>query len=231
MDRIGMGRRVCFKTIYDWAHRVWQSRKLLLRFQGRPRFAYGERKGAWQADKRHISERPKIVEKKVRAGDWEGDLVHGVKDDSRHSFLTLVDRASGANIVRKVQTLSPRVMAEIVRLALKQRPVHTLTFDNGIEFAHHKTMEKTMGCKVFFTDTNSPQQRGANENFNGLLRQFYPKGQSLRHVTQEEVDRVSDLLNSRPRKRLDFRTPREVFAELAGVSKYSLRRSRDRRSK
>ena len=131
--------------------------------------------------------------------------------------------------MKKVQTLKPRVIAEIIRLALKNRPVKTITFDNGIEFAHHKTMEKSLDCDVYFTDVRSPQQRGSNENFNGLLRQYYPKGQSLRHVTQEQVDAVSDRLNSRPRKRLGFRTPGEVFAELAGVSKYTLKRGRKKR--
>jgi transposase, IS30 family len=226
---LGIPFPVCFKTIYAWAHRGWQQRKLLLRQQGRHRLAFGERKSAWEPEKRHITERPKNVEKRSRAGDWEGDLVHGTQDDSRHAFLTLVDRASGANVMRKVQTLKPRIMAEIVRLALKGRPAHTITFDNGIEFAHHKTMEKTTGSKVYFTDVRSPQQRGSNENFNGLLRQYYPKGQSLRHVTQEQVDELSDRLNSRPRKRLGFRTPREVFAELAGVSKYTLKRKRPKR--
>lgn len=214
---------VSMKTIYDWAHRAWQQRKLLLRFQGRHRFAFGERKKAWEPEKRHITERPKKVEKRTRAGDWEGDLVHGTQDDSRHAILTLVDRASGTNAFHKVQTLKPRAMAEIVRIALKNRPVHTITFDNGVEFAHHKTMEKKLRCKVYFTDPRSPQQRGSNENLNGLIRQYYPKGQSLRHVTQEQVQEVSDRLNSRPRKRLGFRTPREVFAELAGASKYTLR--------
>jgi transposase, IS30 family len=227
---LGLPFPVCFKTIYAWVHRGWQQRKLLLHFQGRHRLARGERKNAWEPEKRHITERPKNVEKRTRAGDWEGDLVHGSQDDSRHAILTLVDRASGVNVMRKVQTLKPRVIAEIVRLALKGRPVHTITFDNGVEFAHHKTMEKTTGSKVYFTDVRSPQQRGSNENFNGLLRRpYYPKGESLRHITQEHVDGVSDRLNSRPRKRLGFRTPREVFAELAGVSKYTLKRRRKKR--
>lgn len=217
-------RRVCHKTIYNWIERDWQGRKTYLRHKGRPRFAFGERKRAWQKDKRHISERPKIVEKRARAGDWEGDLVHGSKDDSRHALLTLVDRKAGVVVGHKVQTLKPHLMAHIVKIALAGRPVHTLTFDNGIEFAHHKTMEKLIGCKVYFTDVNSPQQRGSNENTNGLLREFFPKGQSLRHVTQEQVDRVCDLLNSRPRKRLGYRAPRDVFAELTGLSRYRLRK-------
>lgn len=87
MERSHRIRRVCHKTVYDWIHRKWQSRKAYLRHRGRPRFAYGERKSAWEKDKRHISTRPAIVEKRCRVGDWEGDLVHGNMDDSRHSIL------------------------------------------------------------------------------------------------------------------------------------------------
>jgi IS30 family transposase len=224
INRVGHIRTVCRQAIYEWVHRDWQTRKLYLRFKGRPRVKYGERKGSWQPHKRHISERPQIVEKRRRAGDWEGDLVHGSKDDSRHALLTLVDRFSGLNAAWKVRTLSARVMAHYVDIALRRFPVHTITFDNGFEFGHHKTMEKLLDCKVYFTDVNSPEQRGSNENFNGLLREYFPKGKSLAHVTQEEVDRVSDILNRRPRKRLGFECPRDVFAAMTGISKYNLRR-------
>ena len=84
--RAGHIRSLCHQTIYDWIHRRWQSRKTYLRFKGRPRVPYGAGKRFWQPHKRHISERPLIVEKRRRVGDWEGDLVHGVKDDSRHAF-------------------------------------------------------------------------------------------------------------------------------------------------
>jgi len=224
IKRGGHMRNVSRQAIYEWVHRQWQTRKMYLRHKGRPRVRYGERKNAWQPHKRHISERPKVVERRRRTGDWEGDLVHGSKDDSRHALLTLVDRATGLNVVWKVQTLSARVIAHIVDIALRRFPVHTITFDNGFEFGHHKTMEQLLDCKVYFTDTHSPEQRGSNENFNGLLREFFPKGKSLAHVTQIEVDRVSDILNRRPRKRLGFECPRDVFAEMSGISKYNLRR-------
>jgi IS30 family transposase len=224
IGRAGHMRKICRQAIYEWVHREWQTRKTYLRFKGRPRVKYGEKKNSWQPQKRHISERPAIVEKRRRTGDWEGDLVHGCKDDSRHALLTLVDRATGLNIVWKVQTLNARVMAHIIEIALRRFPVHTITFDNGFEFGQHKTMEELIGCKVYFTDVNSPEQRGSNENFNGLLREFFPKGKSLAHVTQAEVDRVSDILNRRPRKRLGFECPRDVFAQMSGMSKYILRR-------
>jgi IS30 family transposase len=108
-------------------------------------------------------------------------------------------------------------------LALRGLPVHTITFDNGFEFGHHKTIEKLLKCQVYFTDVNSPQQRGANENFNGLVREFFPKGVSLAHVTQEDCKRVAIILNRRPRKRLGYDCPRNVFAAMSGRSTYLVR--------
>jgi IS30 family transposase len=220
MERAGHVRRVCHQTIYDWIHRKWQSRKEWLRFKGKPRRPYGEGKHLWQPDKRHISERPGIVEKRCRTGDWEGDLVHGSKDDSRHALLTLVCRATGFGIIWKIQSLRAEYVAAIIVLALRGLPVHTITFDNGSEFAHHKTIENNLKCEVYFTDTNSPQQRGTNENFNGLVREFFPKGKSLAHVTQAQCTHVATILNRRLRKRLGYECPRTIFARMSGLNPY-----------
>jgi IS30 family transposase len=171
----------------------------------------------WQAQKRHISERPRIVEKRERAGDWEADLVHGTQDDSRHCLLTINDRASGFVIIKKVTTLYPSSMAVIIALALKGLPVHTITVDNGIEFGHHKSIERRLKCQVYFTDTSSPQQRGSNENLNGLVREYFPKGKSMAHVNQVSASLVAFSLNRRPRKRLDYQTPARVFAAMSGL--------------
>jgi IS30 family transposase len=214
---MGDPQRVCHKTIYRWVHRNWPSRKAYLRFQGRPRRQYGAEKHAWQPDKRHISTRPAVIEKRARAGDWEADLVHGSKDDSRHCILSLNDRACGINVFWKVSTLHSYPMAHIIAMALKRLPVKTITCDNGSEFGYHKLVEKKLHCKVYFADPSHPEQRGSNENGNGLLREFYPKGKSLKHVTQTELNEVAALLNSRPRKRFGYRTPRAIFAEMTGL--------------
>ena len=223
MRRIGHMRILCHQTIYNWIHRRWQSHKSYLRFKGRPRVPYGAGKRFWQPHKRHISERPPVVEKRRRAGDWEGDLVHGCKDDSRHALLTLVDRASGFAVIWKVQTLYPHLMAHHIEIALRGFPVHTITFDNGFEFGHHRTTEKLLKCKVYFTDTHSPEQRGSNENFNGLVREFFPKGKSLAHVTQQQASHVATILNRRPRKRFGYECPRNVFAAMADLNPYLMR--------
>jgi IS30 family transposase len=221
MRRSGYARPLCHKTIYSSVHRKWQSRKAFLRFKGKPRVKYGERKRAWQPHKRHISERPALVEKRERIGDWEGDLVHGTQDDSRHCLLTLNERWSGFCIIWKVASLNPFFMARLIPLALKNFPVHTITFDNGIEFGQHRTIERLLKCRVYFTDTNSPEQRGANENLNGLIREFFPKGHSLAHVRQPQATYVAQLLNGRPRKRLGYDCPRNVLARLSGRNPFS----------
>jgi IS30 family transposase len=138
-------------------------------------------------------------------------------------LLTLVDRASGFGIIWKIQTLYPRAVAHIVDLALHGLPVRTITFDNGFEFGHHKLIERLLKCKVYFTDPHSPEQRGSNENFNGLIREFFPKGTSLAHVTQADAKRVAIILNSRPRKRFGYDCPRRVFAAKTGWSPYLTR--------
>jgi IS30 family transposase len=218
MRRTNQSRPLCPKTIYSWVHRRWQSRKAYLRFKGRPRIPYGARKRAWQPHKRHISERPAIVRRRLRVGDWEADLVHGTRDDSRHALLTLNDRASGFCIIRKVTTYNPVVIAYMMVNALKGLPCETITCDNGIEFAYHRTIEKRLGCHVYFADPYSPQQRGSNENLNGLLREFFPKGVSLSQVTQLHATEAAIALNRRPRKRFGYDCPRQLFAAKSGLS-------------
>jgi IS30 family transposase len=210
--------RVSRSTVYRWVHRAWQGRKSLLRFRGKTRAPYGSRKNSWDADKRHISTRPTIVEKRERVGDWEADLVHGIKDDSHHSLLTLNDRATGFCIIRKMSALDSNTVAQAIIDALSGLPVRTITCDNGFEFGRHKKIERMLKCKVYFTDTNSPQQRGSNENLNGLLRQFFPKGRSMRHVTQSQATDAARRLNGRPRKRFGYEAPRRMFAAMTGRS-------------
>jgi IS30 family transposase len=109
MRRTEHPQRLCHKSIYTWIHREWRTRRAYLRFKGRPRVPYGQHKRLWQPHRRHISDRPRLVSKRIRVGDWEGDLVHGVRDDSRHSLLTLNERKTGFCIIRKLTTLNPIV--------------------------------------------------------------------------------------------------------------------------
>ena len=99
--------------------------------------------------------------------------------------------------------------------------MHTITVDNGSEFARHQSIEKSLGCKVYFTDPNSPQQRGSNENLNGLIREFFPKGKSMINVTQVQASEAQNSLNMRRRKRLGYLTPRHVFAGMTQLNEYT----------
>ena len=140
-----------------------------------------------------------------------------------HCLLTLNERRSGFCIVRKLTTLNPLVVAYVIADALRGLPVQTLTCDNGFEFAQHKRIERLLKCKVYFTNTHSPQERGSNDKLNGLLREFFPKGTSLSHVSQADVIAAATSLNRRPRKRLNYDCPRNVFAELTGASYFLVR--------
>jgi len=214
---------ISYRTIYRWVRRRWQSRKALLRFAGKPRSPYGTGKHPWDPGKRHISERPMIVDKRERIGDWEADLVHGTQDDSQHCLLTLNERATGFCIIRKLNAVDSITVASEIIGALKKLPVKTLTCDNGFEFGRHQRIERTLHCKVYFTNTRSPEQRGSNENLNGLIRQFFPKGRSLIHVTQLHTTEVATRLNGRSRKRYGYEAPRRLFAERTGLSPFFVR--------
>jgi transposase, IS30 family len=159
-----------------------------------------------------IDERPDIAEKKERLGDWEGDLVLGSKE-SKVALVTMVDRASKLTKIGRVQSKEAfGVRNEIVKMmgAVKDF-VETITFDNGREFVHHEGIGGELGAKVYFTKPYHSWERGLNEHTNGLIRQYFSKGTSLEHVTQEEIEKVENLLNNRPRKVLGYRTPSEVF--------------------
>lgn len=161
-----------------------------------------------------IDERPAIVDSRERLGDWEIDTVLGKQGTG--ALVTIAERKSRFYLVKKVKAKT----AEAVRDATIEllRPyadvVHTITADNGSEFVEHKAIAEALGAKVYFAHPYSSWERGLNENFNGLLRQYIPKGTDLRQVSDEDVARAVARLNERPRKCLAFRQPKVVFDEL-----------------
>ncbi len=158
-----------------------------------------------------IELRPAIVDSKSRIGDWEGDTVVG----KRHlgGLLTLVDRCSRYTLAQPLERrcAAPTSQAIIELLAPHKMRCYTITLDNGSEFALHEQFGASLQAQVFFAKPHSPWQRGLNENTNGLLRQYFPKGSCMRSVTPEQVQHAVDRLNHRPRKCLGWRTPHEVF--------------------
>jgi IS30 family transposase len=209
----GPQRRVSPQTIYAWIRQDprrehWES---LLRRRGkRP----CRRKTAITSDAARIKNRPEVIEQRLRLGDFEGDTVLGPPGTG--GLATLVDRKSRLTIVVKVQSKNADHVHEKLKQRLKELDEehrHSITFDNGTEFARCHRLEKHLDMKLYFADPGCPYQRGTNENTNGLIRQYFPKGTDFRDISHHEVRRVEYLLNSRPRACLGFRTPNEVFFE------------------
>ena len=159
--------------------------------------------------------RPMVVARRTRIGDWEGDHITGRV--SYGYIATLVERRSSylaaARILnRRSETLTLAVLEAYG--AIPNSLIHTITLDNGPEFYQFAHLDEALKCKIFFADPYSAWQRGANENTNGLLRQIFPRKTSFKDLCQNHIDSVVDMLNHRPRKRLGYHTPHEVFHNL-----------------
>ena len=159
-----------------------------------------------------IDKRPEVANKRERLGDWEVDLIIG--KNHQGAMVTLTDRKSRFTLVRKVMTKNADLVAQTVVDLLKcVNHFHTITADNGKEFAMHEYMSRHLSADVYFAHPYSSWERGTNENTNGLIRQYLPKSRNLKTVTTEEELMIMDRLNFRPRKCLAWKTPFQVFFE------------------
>ena len=162
-----------------------------------------------------IEERPKEVEDRIIPGHWEGDLIIG--KNNRSALGTLVERTTRTTILVPVKSKRAEEVARAFAKEVKKLPQQmklTLTYDQGREMAEHKLFTKLTGVRVYFAHPRSPWERGTNENTNGLIRQFFPKGTDFNKVSRYEVKKAQHLLNGRPRAALDFQKPYEVFSQL-----------------
>ncbi len=167
-----------------------------------------------EAKKRRIDTRPRCIETRKELGHWEGDTVVGKEKTQR--ILTHVERKSRFTMADKVERATAEAIHQksVKRFKrLPKRKRQTMTYDNGIEFSEHQKTERDANIKIYFAYPYHSWKRGTNENTNGLLREFFPKGSPFKDVTQTHVDRAVRLLNTRPRKCLNYLTPEEVFFE------------------
>jgi IS30 family transposase len=208
---------LCHETIYQYIYQNKRSGGSLykhLRRQGKKYQKRGARKYAGRGyikDRVDISERPKIVEKKKRFGDFEVDLIEGTKK-GKAVLLTIVDRKTQFLLVEKCPSKHASEVRKAMIKSLKpyKGRIHTITSDNGKEFAEHALVAQNLDIKYFFAKPYAAWQRGLNENSNGLIRGYYPKGTNFAMVNIKEIRRVTKTINSRPRKTLNYTKPLEL---------------------
>jgi transposase, IS30 family len=229
LRRMSRGRRaptVTAETIYRWIYRRhrlgerWYE-QLRRRHRRRRRRVVGERRGnrGRIPGRVGIEQRPAAANDRRRFGDWESDTVEGRKGCGL--LVTHVERKSRYLRLGKLANKQAATLSVVSSAVLGDLPAglrRTLTADNGKEFADFAALERTLALKVYFANPHAPWERGANENTNGLLRDWFPKGSDLSQVSPRQLAQVQSMLNNRPRKCLNYRTPLEVLNALPGVA-------------
>jgi transposase, IS30 family len=205
---------VCAETIYAWIYSsAWAIAEKLYQYlrQGKKRRTKQTGRSTHTSkipNRVSIHERPEIVAQKTRVGDWEGDSVLYAH---KHAINTVNERVSSLVAFTKLTRKTALLTAEAVITKLQGHIAHTITFDNGSEFTLHGLITESLGIKVYFADPYSSWQRGANENSNRQLRAYLPKRSDIRDLTQDDLDDIAWELNNKPRRRLNWHTPQEVY--------------------
>ncbi len=205
---------------YGWVKPGCQDLRLYLRRKRKRRFRRGARRGqrCFKPKGTLINERPKEVEQRTRIGDWESDTVESI--NHKPGINTLVERKSGLTLISKLTDKPSEATVSAITNRLNQLPRQarkTITSDNGPENSNWQAIEEQLNIKTFFANPYHSWERGTNENTNGLIRDYFPKKTDFTVVSEEEIRYVENELNTRPRKRLNWKTPLEVFSvALAG---------------
>jgi len=209
-------RMICHETIYQYIYDIGKELTKHLRYKkSKYRRRYGTKIREAERElvkKRRIDQRLEIINKRQRIGDWEGDTIHG-KDNSG-AIATHVERKGGYLLGGKLEqnngiNFKESTIKSFEKIPKKKRL--SCTYDNGPETSEFELIERQLGMTIYFAWPYHSWERGTSENTNGLLRQYFPKGTRFDTVTQEDVDRAVKLINNRPRKRLNYLTPYEVF--------------------
>jgi IS30 family transposase len=211
-NRLSISHETIYR--YVWADRA-RGGSLAQYLRGSPkqrRKRYGRYDSRGRlAGKRHISTRPKFIERRRQVGHWEIDTVMG--GGNTHCIVTLVERATGYVVIGKLRSRNAEELARSASQLIRRHPekFKTITADNGTEFHSYKSIEAKTGVRFYFATPYHSWERGTNENTNGLIRQYLPKRKSMARITQRDCDRIAKKLNTRPRKRYGFRSPEELF--------------------
>lgn len=182
-----------------------------LRRRGRPYIT--ERKSYTKHPDKSIHNRDSVVDERGRFGDYEGDTIYG--SVGKGYLVTAIDRKSRYLVAatckdKSILSINEAFREAFEKASLKIKPL-TLTLDNGSEFNGYADIEKDLDLEIYFADVHAPWQRGSNENINGLLRFFFPRGTDFRKITRVQLDAVLDKINNRPRKCLDLLSPIDYF--------------------
>jgi transposase, IS30 family len=204
---------VSHERIYQY---IYQNKRrggtlcLNLRSQKKRRKRYGhyDRRGQLRG-RRSIEERPQIVAQRKRRGDWEADTIIG--RNHQGALVSLVERKSKLVRLARVARPTAAAVGHAIIAQLEPLTVHTITSDNGREFANHHEIERSLEIKFYFAHPYSSWERGTNENTNGLVRQYFPKKHDFATITDDQLADIVERLNARPRKTLGYKTPNEVF--------------------
>jgi len=214
-DPISNYANISIETVYQRVYADKRNGGILwknLRCQKQRRKRYGktDRRGIIP-NRQSIEQRPAIVDARSRIGDWEADTIIG--KNHRQAIVSLVERKTGYTLIRKVERKTAEAVIKATTHLLKphQKRVHTITSDNGREFAGHEEISKQLDADFYFAHPYASWERGTNENINGLIRQYFPKHSDFTTITQQEINTAMERLNNRPRKRLGYRTPNQLF--------------------
>lgn len=222
---LGLNSTLSYQTIYNYiylARPLWKKYLRIIGIKGKYRRKYGTKvreKLREESKKKRIDTRPEIINTRGRLGDFEGDTIVGVERTIH--ILTHVDRKSRYLIADKAESVTKEYIAQLTIQSFKKLPrtkVKSITYDNGVQFEKHQDTEQKLqkvtnnnNFNIYFAYPYHSWERGTNENTNGLIRKYYPKKTPFKNITQKELDKVVKLINSRPRKSLNYLTPTEVF--------------------
>jgi len=209
------GKIISHETIYQFVYK-YHPHLVKLHFRRKGKKYQHKRKEKYQINNRRmIDERPEEVELREIMGHWEGDTIIG--KNHKQAIVTNVERKSGLLLAQKIPRKTAENVADVTKEMFDKIPDElkiSMTYDNGREFAWHKIIETENKMTVYFAHPYSSYERGSNENTNGLVRQFIPKKTDFNTVSEKDLAKYVDLINNRPRKRLGWKTPLEVFYNL-----------------